>query len=192
MKVPSTRTAAAVVAVVPILLTVQLFAFDSRPASAQVTPAPGYIFSSMVLADTTQSCVAFGPGVSFVGVGPGFTGQGQSIVRLTPSGGEEVVVSGLNSISDCAYDALSDTLYVTDNALEAAGAITGDTVFAVPAVSSASGLSAAGLALLPGGSIPSAASVAVDASGAVYVTDSIGGGLGSVFKVPDGATPPFI
>ena len=58
---------------------------------------------------------------------------------------ETVVASDFNSIGDCVYDAASDVLYVLDNALEASGSLTGDTVFAIPAASTAGGLSAVGL-----------------------------------------------
>ena len=55
---------------------------------------------------------------------------------------------------------------------------TGDTVFAIPSASTASGLSAVGLELLPPDSIPTAASVALDAAGDVFVADATGGGIG--------------
>lgn len=188
---PSMRTAAAGAAA-SLLSQLVLVGAAVGPAAAQVVAAAGYIFSSTVVSDTTQSCVAAGPGCWFVGIGAGFTGQGQAVVRITPAGGEQVVVDGLNSIGDCAYDASTDTLYVSDNGLEAVGAVTGDTVFAVPSASVATDLAAPGLELVPPGTISSAASVAVDAAGAVYVGDSVGSGAGSVFKIPGGVTPPFI
>jgi len=99
---------------------------------------------------------------------------------------------GLNSIGDCAYDAVADVLYVSDNGREAFGSITGDTLFAIAGASSASALSVAGLELLPAGDIGAAAGVAVDSAGAVYVSDSIGGGNGGVVKIDASGSSPWI
>ena len=162
------------------------------PAAAQTVTAPGYVHSFITLSDTTQSCVAVAPGGTFVGRGPGFTANAQVVVLVTESGGERVVASGFNSISDCAYDAATDVLYVTDNSYEASGALTGDTVFAIPTASSATSLSAVGHELAAKGSIPSAASVVVSANGDVYVSDSVGGGAGSVRRFAAGALSSFI
>jgi len=162
-------------------------------ASAQaVTPAAGYIYDKQVLADLTQTCVARAAGGTFVGQGPGFTGAGQSVVFVSESGAETVVASDFNSIGDCVYDAVADTLYVLDNALEVSGALTGDTVFAVPSASTASGLSAVGLELVAAGSIPDAFGVALDAAGDVFVSDATGSGLGSVKKISGGVMTDFI
>ena len=109
---------------------------------AQTVVAPGYIHSFLTLPDTTQACVASARGGTFVGMGPGFTAAGQSIVFVDGAGAVRTVVSGFNSIGDCAYDAAADVLYITDNGLEAAGAVTGDTIFAVADASAAEGLSA--------------------------------------------------
>jgi hypothetical protein len=162
------------------------------PAAAQTITAPGYVRSFLTLSDTTQSCVATAEGGTFVGRGPGFTANAQSVVFVTESGVERVVASGFNSISDCAYDRVPDVLYVTDNSYEVAGALTGDTVFAIPAASTATDLSAVGLELVPKGGIPSAASVAVAPNGDVYVSDSVGGAAGSVRRFAAGALSPFI
>jgi len=54
------------------------------------------------------------------------------------------------------------------------------------------GLSAVGLELSPKGSIPSAAGIAVAADGDVYVSDSVGGGNGSVRRWAAGTLSPFI
>lgn len=168
-------------------------------AEAVVTPAPGYIYTTQLLSNLTQGCVAAGPGGTFVGIGQSFVANGGSIVLAKESGELRHVASGFNSISDCAYDRTADVLYVTDNAdngdLMLAGpfaAQTGDTVFAIPAASTASGLSAAGLELLPANSVPFAAAVAVDGSGNVFVSDSVGGGAGSVIKIVGTTPSPFI
>jgi hypothetical protein len=164
-------------------------------ASAVVTPPTGYIYSTQLLGNLTQSCVAAGLGGTFVGVGPTFTPNAQSIVLAKESGDLRLVASGFNSIGDCAYDSVADVLYVSDNAdnadfmiVSSIGALSGDTVFAIPSASTASGLSAPGLELLPPDSVPLASSVAVDASGDLFVTESNGGGTGSVLKIV-GTTP---
>ncbi len=178
-------------------LAAALFCLSPVVAMAQsVTPAPGWIYSRLLLSDELQSCVQAGPGMTFVGLGPGlfpaFNGGGQAVVRVSESGGESVVASGFNSIADCAYDRASDTLYVTDNALEASGALSGDTVFAVASASSAVGLTAVGSELAPAGAIANAASVVVSASGDVLVGDAAGGGVGSVQRVAAGTVSPFV
>ncbi len=165
------------------------------PVTAAVTPPPGYIYTTQLLSSPTENCVAAGPGGTFVGIGPGFTANAQSIVLAKESGELRLVASGFNSIGDCAYDRAADILYVTDNAdngdfgiVSPFAAQTGDTVFAIPSASNASGLSAPGLELLPPDSIPFAAAVAVDASGTVYVADAAGAAAGAVVKIV-GATP---
>lgn len=166
------------------------------PALAAVTPPPGYIYSTQLLANLTQGCVAAGPGGTFVGIGPAFTANAQAIVLARESGDLRLVAMGFNSIADCAYDAASDTLYVSDNADNAdlgistsfagnTGAQSGDTVFAVPNASTASGLSAAALELLPADSVEFAAGLALAASGAVLVGNAAGSG-GSVLEITPG------
>jgi hypothetical protein len=162
-----------------------------------VAPPAGYIYSTQILGSDTQGCVASVPGGTFVGLGPAFTANAQSIVFVTESANLRLVASGFNSIGDCAYDAASDTLYVTDNASDddlggAGAALSGDTVFAIPAASRASGLSAPALELLPATSVPNASSVAVDASGTVFVSDSTGGGGGSVLEIVGATSSTFL
>jgi len=161
-------------------------------AGAQVSTGPGYIYSPLLTSDLTQSCVQAAPGGTFVGQGPGFTPNGQRIVLVSESGVESVVATGFNSISDCAYDAVADTLYVTDNSGELAGAVTGDTVFAIAAASTAPGVTAAGNELVIAGSLPFAAGVALDVAGGVHVSSSGGAGAGSVVKVTPGSVTPII
>lgn len=161
-------------------------------AAAQVSTGPGYIYVPLLTSDLTQSCVQAGLGGTFVGQGPGFTPGGQRVVLIGESGVESVVATGFNSISDCAYDAATDTLYVTDNSGELGGAVTGDTVFAIAAASSAPGATAAGNELVVAGSLPFAAGVALDAAGDVYVSSSGGAGTGSVVKVDAGTLTPII
>lgn len=171
----------------------------STAAHAAVTPPSGYIYSTQLLSSLTQNCIADGPGGTFVGIGPSFVANAGSIVLARESGDLRLVASGFNSISDCAYDRANDVLYVTDNAdnddLGLSGmfaAQTGDTVFAIPSASTASGLGAPGLELLPPDSVPFASGVAVDAAGDVFVGDAAGDGMGSVIKIVGAAPSPFV
>jgi hypothetical protein len=161
-------------------------------ANAQVTTTPAYIYAPLLLSDLTQSCVQAGPGGTFVGQGPGFAPGGQRVVMVSESGAERVVATGFNSISDCAYDAATDTLYVTDNSGELEGAVTGDTVFAVPEASMAPAVTAAGNEFAMAGALPFAAGVAVDSAGDVYVSSSVGGDAGSVARIDEGAIVPIV
>lgn len=167
----------------------------AAPGVASAATAPGYIYSTQLLGSLTQGCIASARGGTFVGIGPAFTANAQSVVLAKESGDLRLVASGFNAISDCAYDRTNDVLYVTDNANNTDlgisspfGAQSGDTVFAIPSASTASGLTAPGLELLPPDSIPFASSVAIDASGDVFVADSVGPGLGRVVKIA-GVTP---
>jgi hypothetical protein len=171
----------------------------STAAPGQVVPPSGYIYSTQLLSNLTQSCVAAGRGGTFVGIGPSFTANAQSIVLAKESGELRLVASGFNSISDCGYNRATDTLYVTDNAdngdfmiASPFAAQSGDTVFAIAGASTASGLSAPDVELLPPNSIPAAASVTFDTSGNVFVSDSTGGGLGTVVKIVGSSPSPFV
>ncbi|MDX2166723.1 MAG: hypothetical protein SF182_06655 [Deltaproteobacteria bacterium] len=167
-------------------------------ARGAVTAPAGYIYSTQLLGNLTQSCVAAGVGGTFVGIGPSFTANAESIVLAKESGELRLVASGFNAIADCAYDRAADVLYVTDNAdngdFGLAGpfaAQSGDTVFAIPNASTASGLSAPGLELLPPNSLPFAAAVSIDATGNVFVTSSAGGNSGGVTKIVGGTPSAF-
>jgi hypothetical protein len=168
------------------------FFVAASAASAQtVTPAAGWLYASQTVSATTQSCIQSAPGGMFVGAGPGFTGNAQMVLFVTESGGERVVMTGLNSIGDCVYDAVTDTLYVTDNGMEAAGSVTGDTVFAVPTASTATALVAVDHEMLPAGSIESASGIAMSATGDLFVGDSVGSGAGSVRRISGGVLSTF-
>lgn len=171
--------------------------------SAQVTAPPGYIYDAQLLSSLTQGCVAPGPGGTFVGIGPGFTANGQSIVLAKESGELRLVALGFNSIADCAYDAAADVLYVTDNADNGdfvdpndfldpnsapTVALTGDTVFAIADASTASGVPAVGLEVLPSGSLEFAASVVVESTGDILVGSAAGFGNGDIVRIDDTPT----
>lgn len=161
-------------------------------AHAVTTPAAGYIYTREILPELTEGCVAEAPGGVFVGVGPAqFSfpppAGTRSILFVTDSGIVRTVATGLNSISDCVYDLASDTLYVTDSGAEFVGAVTGDTVLAIPGDSDA--IPVAGLEVLPTGSIPYAFSIDL-LGGNLLVSDAAGGGAGSVIEIDlSGMTP---
>src|SRR5215468_4522792 len=63
-------------------------------AGAVVTPPAGYIYDALELNSTTQSCVAAGPGGTFVGIGHGFTANAQAVVLVKESGEARLVAYG--------------------------------------------------------------------------------------------------
>lgn len=167
-------------------------ALGASHAAAQVVADTGYIYSSLLLSDLTQSCVQTAPNGTFVGRGPGFTGAGQSVVLVSEDGTENVVATGFNSIGDCEYDAVTDTLYVSDNALEASGSATGDTVFAIGAAATAPAETALGNELIPAGSLAFAQSLALDAGGTIHVSNAAGSNNGSVQRITGGSLVPVV
>jgi hypothetical protein len=140
--------------------------------------APGFSVTGIPLPDVAAGDVVAVGDALFVGVGPGFTGRAESVVRIDPSG-TTVLAEGFNALAGFAYDAVNDRLLVGDNALEAPGAVTGDTIYAIPAPLGAfpTPLEAASLELLDAGSLPGVADLAldpVDASGqTLFATDSV-------------------
>lgn len=167
------------------LVCAGLVALTSSTTHAAISGSSGYIYSSIVLGSTTQSCVAAAASGTFVGIGLGFTANAQAVVQVSESGSARLVAFGFSSISDCAYDHASDTLYVGDNAAagDAPGAATGDTVFRIANASTASALTASGLELLPANSIAATAGLALTASGDVLVGNALGVGTGTVDKI---------
>jgi len=162
-----------------------ILALTSHSAFAVISASSGYIYSTLEAGNTAQSCVAAAPNGTFVGVGPGFSANANSIVQVSESGTVRVVATGFSSISDCAYDAASDTLYVGDNADsgDIPAALTGDTVFAIPTASTATNLPAVGLELLPANSLPAVAGLALDADGDLLAAEANGIGTGVVSKI---------
>jgi hypothetical protein len=167
------------------LLAVLCALVSPAASHAQVIPPAGYLYDAQVLGTTTRSCIATGPGGTFVGIGPTFSPNAQAVVLVRESGAAHLVAFGFNSLGDCAYDALRDVLYVSDNADagDLPGAESGDTVFAILSASTASGLLATDTELVPAESVPNAASLAVLANGDVLVSDSTGGGAGTVLRI---------
>lgn len=134
------------------------------PAAARaVVIAPGYTVSELALPEVAAGDVVVAGGALFVGVGPGFIGGAQSVLRID-AGGTTVIAQGFQGLGGFAYDAAGDRLLVSDNSLEAPGATTGDTVYAItnPLGAFPVPAAAAGLALLPSGTLPGVADIALD------------------------------
>lgn len=161
--------------------------------AAATVPAAGYIYTRRVLSELTEGCIAPVAGGVFVGVGPALsspaTGGTRRILFVSESGAVRTVATGLNSISDCSWDASEGILYVTDSGQEFAGATTGDTVFAIPG--SSSGVAVAGLELLPAGTIPYAFAIDLTSSGLI-VTNAAGGGQGTVLSIDASGNAPVV
>ena len=79
--------------------------WDSRSASpaprAHAISAAGYTVTEIALPDFAQGDVVVADGALFVGVGPGFSGAAQSVVRID-GGGTTVVADGFNALSGFA------------------------------------------------------------------------------------------
>ena len=144
---------------------------------AHAISAPGYTVTEIALPDFAQGDVVVAGGALFVGVGPGFSGAAQSVVRID-GGGTTVVADGFNALSGFAYDAVNDRLLVTDNADEVPGSETGDTLYAIatPHGSFGTPLRARDIELLPAGSVPGISDIVLDPSdptgNRVFVTDA--------------------
>jgi hypothetical protein len=144
---------------------------------ARAISAPGYSITEIALPDFAQGDVVVAGGALFVGVGPGFTGAGQAVVRID-GGGTTVVANGFNSLGGFAYDAVNDRLLVVDNADEALGSETGDTLYSIPNPNGtfATPLRAKNIAVAPAGSIPGASDIVLDPTdptgNRAFVTDA--------------------
>ena len=155
------------------LAVVALAAASARAAVI----APGYTVTQIPLSDFAAGDVVVVGDALFVGVGASFVGGLQSVVRID-AGGTTVVATGFQGLGGMAYDAANNRLLVSDNALEAPGAVTGDTVFAVPAPLGAFPVpvAAAGSELLAAGTLPGAADIQLDpgdpSGDKLFATDS--------------------
>ncbi len=151
----------------------------AAPAATQAALiAPSYVVTEIAVPDFAAGDVVVVGGALFVGVGPGFVGGQQSVLRIDGSG-TTVIAQGFQGLGGFAYDAVNDRLLVSDNALEAPGAVTGDTVFGIPAPLGAfpTPAAAAGLTLLPAGSLPGVADIQLDPSDptgdSLFATDAV-------------------
>ncbi|HEY8492678.1 MAG TPA: hypothetical protein VIN04_02225 [Myxococcota bacterium] len=155
-----------------------LVAVGAAGTARAVIVAPGYTVQEIALPDFAAGDVVVVGDALFVGVGAGFVGGLQSVVRLDASG-VTVVAQGFQGLSGMTYDAAGDRLIVSDNALEAPGAVTGDTVYAIPNPLGAfpTPVAALGSELLPAGTLPGAADIELDpgdpTGGTLLVSDSV-------------------
>lgn len=147
-------------------------------APAHAISAPGYTVTEIALPDFAQGDVAVVGDALFVGVGAGFSGAGQAVLRID-AGGATVVADGFNSLAGFAYDPAGDRLLVGDNGLEALGSETGDTLFAIeaPLGAFATPRRAADLVLAPAGSVPGIADIVLDPNdpSRAFVSDASSG-----------------
>jgi hypothetical protein len=154
---------------------------------AAVTAAPGWAVRTIPTPGQVQGGVVRHGDDIFVGQGPTFTAGAESVIRMTEGGGATTVATGFNALGGFDLSA-GGTLYVVDNGLEAAGATSGDTLYAVTdATARTTALPAASAEVLPSGSIDAAQDVLVT-PGALLVSDAVGPGGGRVVQVV-GTTP---
>lgn len=136
------------------------FALASADACAAIV-APAYQVSEIATPDVVTGGVLVKNGVVLVGVGA-FGGAAQSIVRIDGSGATPIA-DGLNSLSGFAYDTANDRLLVGDNALEAPGSETGDTIYGITnPFGRTTALRAKDAELLPAGTLPGVADITLD------------------------------
>jgi hypothetical protein len=172
-------------------MMILLLCVAATPVAAAVTAAPGYAVRSIPTPALVGGGVVRWGEQIFVGQGPTFVAGAQSVVRLVEGGAAAAVAAGFNSLGglDLAPDG---TLYVVDNGLEAAGATTGDTLYAIPdAATRATAAPAVAIEVLASGSVDTAQDV-LAVPGAVLVSDAAGPGAGRVVRVADGGLTDLI
>jgi hypothetical protein len=130
---------------------------------AHAISAPGYVVTEIVLPDYAAGDVVVAGDALYVGVGPGFSGAAQSVIRIDGSG-TTTIADGFNALAGFAYDAVNDRLLVTDNGLEALGSETGDTLYSIanPGGSFGTPVRATDIELLAPGSVPGIADIVLD------------------------------
>lgn len=140
-----------------------LLALGIAAQNAHAISAPGYVVTEIALPDFAAGDVVVAGGALYVGVGPGFSGAAQSVIRIDGSG-TTTIADGFNALAGFAYDTVNDRLLVTDNGLEAFGSETGDTLYAIGNPGGAFGtpLRAADIELLPAGSVPGISDIVLD------------------------------
>ena len=178
----------------PLLLSACIAALAAgalaAPAGA-ITVHPDYVPGAVVVAPASD--VAYAGTSIFVGQGS-FGAGTESIARIDANGAVTTVVSGLNSIGGLAYDPAGDRLLFTDNGLDAPGSPpTGDTLYELAApLAATAAVPAAGLELLPAGSIPFAQAVLPLVGGDVLVGDAAGFGAGRVVRISGGTATDLV
>lgn len=166
-----------------------LAALVAAPATAAVTPATGWaVHSISTPADVQGGVVRSG---STILVGQGSFGAGTMRVIRIDGGGATTIATGFNALGGFALDG-AGTLFVVDNGGNLAGATTGDTVFAIPdALTRTTALPALGAEVVPAGTIPAAADVALDGKDLI-VSDAGGPNAGRVMRVSKHTATPII
>ena len=166
-------------------------ALSTGRADAAVTAAPGYAVHSIPTPGKVQGGVVRVGADIFVGQGLTFTAGAQSVIRFTQGGSATTIASGFNSLG--GFDIAADgTLYVVDNGLNASGATSGDTLYAIPdAPTRTSALASSAAEVLPSGSIHFASDALV-VPGAILVSNAAGPGAGSVLHVAGGTATDLI
>jgi hypothetical protein len=164
-------------------------ALVAAPATAAVTPATGWAVHSISTPGSVQGGVVRSG--STIIVGQGSFGAGTMRVIRIDGGGATTIATGFNALGGFALDG-AGTLFVVDNAGDLAGAATGDTVFAIPdALTRTTALPALGAEVVPAGTIPAAADVALDGKDLI-VSDAGGPNAGRVVRVAKGGATPII
>jgi hypothetical protein len=157
--------------------------------ASAVTAAPGYAVRSIPTPTSVQGGVVSRGGAVIVGQGAFGAGL-ESVVRID-GGGTTTIATGFNSLGGFDLDA-AGTLYVVDNGGNLGGALTGDTVYAIPnALTRTTPVAALGAEVLPAGSVPTAQDVLVTSDG-LLVADAAGPGAGRVLKVVGGSPTNLI
>lgn len=156
------------------------------PAGAAPVAAPGYAVHGIPTPGKVQGGVVRSGDAILVGQGTFGAGL-ESIIRID-GGGATTIATGFNALGGFDLDA-DGTLYVVDNCGNCAGAVTGDTLFAIPdALTRTTAVTAAGQEVLPKGTIAAGQDVLIAPDGSILVTDARGVGTGAVVKV-SGTTP---
>src|SRR5262245_34895311 len=168
-----------------------LCAGGARVADAAVTAASGYAVRTIPTPGQVTGAVVRSGEQIFVGQGPTFTAGAQSVIRFVEGGAPTTIASGFNSLG--GFDLAPDgALWLVDNGLEASGATSGDTVYAVPgAATRATAATAASVEVLPTGRLDAAYDVLVT-PGAVLVIDAAGPGAGRVVEVGESGVTNLI
>lgn len=164
-------------------------ALAAAPGAAAVTAVTGWAVHAIPTPGTVQGAVVRRGDSILVGQGA-FGARLEQVIRLN-GGVATTIATDFNSLGGFALDA-GGTLYVVDNGGNLAGAVTGDTVYAIPnALTRTTALPALGAEVVPAGTIPFAQDVALDSSDLI-VSDGVGPGAGRVVRVSGGVATNLI